>query len=123
LFIAACCGFLAVALGAFGAHALKPHLSAEQMQWFETASRYHFYHALALLFAARMVKKQKRWPEYSCVAFLLGIILFSGSLYVMAVSGMKSLGIITPAGGLCFLAGWALLAAHALSPKSRNEQP
>jgi len=111
---AAVSGFLAVALGAFGAHGLKPRLSPEAMQWFETANRYHFYHTLALLAAALLTKNKSALLNYAGFAFLLGICLFSGSLYVMAVTGIKTLGIITPLGGAAFLAGWAMLGVNFL---------
>lgn len=112
--IAACFGFMAVALGAFGAHGLKPHLSPEEMQWFETANRYHFYHALAL-FSAALLPAGSKWIRYSLIAFMTGIVLFSGSLYLMAVLGWKFLGPATPIGGLAFLAGWAMLAAGIIN--------
>ncbi len=102
--------FLAVAAGAFGAHSLKALLPAEQVIVFETAARYQMYHALALYIVG--------WASQQCqhVAvraagwlFVLGIVLFSGSLYVLALSGARWLGALTPLGGLAFLAGWALL--------------
>ena len=104
-------GFLAVALGAFGAHALKLHLTSEELLWFETASRYQFYHTLAALAVVLlMMKYGNRWLKFSCLAFLFGIFLFSGSLYVMAVTEWRFLGAITPLGGLSFIAGWGMMA-------------
>jgi uncharacterized membrane protein YgdD (TMEM256/DUF423 family) len=108
-------GFLAVAFGAFGAHALKSRLSADMLTIFEVGVRYHFYHALALLAAAWACT---RWPGSLAVAsgwlFIAGIVIFSGSLYLLAFSGLRWLGAITPIGGLAFLAGWlCLLAAVA----------
>jgi uncharacterized membrane protein YgdD (TMEM256/DUF423 family) len=112
LFIAgAVAAFLAVALGAFGAHALRDRLTPDLLAIFETGVRYHFYHALAL-FAAGYAAS--RWEGGAAgVAgwlFIAGIALFSGSLYVLALSGVRWLGAITPLGGLAFLAGWAALA-------------
>jgi uncharacterized membrane protein YgdD (TMEM256/DUF423 family) len=103
--------FLAVALGAFAAHALKARLSAEMLTIFETGVRYHTYHALALLAVGWA---SSRWPASSAHlagwAFLIGILVFSGSLYLLSLTGMRWLGAITPIGGLAFLIGWLLLA-------------
>ncbi|MDT3776381.1 DUF423 domain-containing protein [Nitrospira sp. MA-1] len=103
--------FLGVAIGAFGAHGLKPFLSEQMLAAFETGVRYHLIHALAILGAglslANVPLRQFRWAGW---AFSLGIVLFSGSLYVMSISGVRGLGMITPLGGLCFLVGWGLLA-------------
>lgn len=102
---------LAVAAGAFGAHALKTRLSAELLAVFETAARYQLYHALALLAVAALLP---RWPAPPLRAagwlFLIGTVLFSGSLYLLALTGTRWLGAITPLGGLCFIAGWLSLA-------------
>ena len=101
---------LAVTLGAFGAHALRDRLSPDLLAVFETGVRYHFYHALGLLAAAYAAA---RWPDGAAgIAgwlFIAGIILFSGSLYLLAVTGTRWLGAITPLGGLAFIAGWATL--------------
>ena len=101
---------IAVAAGAFGAHALKTHLSAEMLQTWKTAVDYHFYHALGLLLigvlAVVMPDLSTKWPA---ILLFAGIVLFSGSLYTMALSGIKALGAITPIGGLSFIAGWLLL--------------
>jgi uncharacterized membrane protein YgdD (TMEM256/DUF423 family) len=103
-------GFLAVALGAFGAHALKSRLSADMLNVFEVGVRYHLYHALALLAAAWACS---RWPGQLTSAsgwlFLMGIIVFSGSLYLLSVTGLRWLGAITPIGGLTLLSGWVCL--------------
>lgn len=102
---------LAVALGAFGAHALEGTLPAQLMETFGTAAQYHFYHALGL-FAVAFVGSQLpnspriRWSGWLMVG---GIVLFSGSLYALALTGRSGLGAITPLGGVCFLAAWALL--------------
>ncbi len=103
---------LAVALGAFGAHALRDRISADAQAIYETGVRYQMYHALALLAAAYAID---RWgnslPVAACALFVVGTLLFSGSLYALSLSGMKVLGAITPFGGLAFLAGWACLIA------------
>ena len=103
--------FLAVAAGAFGAHALRERLSPDLLDVFETAARYQMYHALALFAVAWAAD---RWPGAATTAagwlFLGGIVLFSGSLYLLSLSGVRWLGAITPLGGLAFLAGWLALA-------------
>lgn len=102
---------LGVAIGAFGAHGLKPFLSEQMLAAFETGVRYHLIHALGMLSAGLSLVyvplRQFRWAGW---AFFLGIVLFSGSLYVMSISGVRGLGIVTPLGGLCFIVGWGLLA-------------
>lgn len=102
---------LGVAAGAFGAHALKQRLSAELLLVFETGVRYQMYHAFGLLVVAVAMD---RWPNTTIhIAgwlFLAGIVLFSGSLYALCLSGIRALGAVTPIGGLCFLSGWAFLA-------------
>lgn len=102
--------FLGVALGAFGAHALRGKLSAHYMDVYRTAVLYHFIHALGL-FVVAWLSTQIQSPKLNLAGIFLlaGIILFSGSLYVLSITGIKSLGAITPFGGLCFLAGWGLL--------------
>jgi len=105
-------GFLAVALGAFAAHGLRNTLSPELLNTFQTGVQYHMYHALALLGVGLLALY---YPAQSTVRlsgwlFVLGIVLFSGSLYVLALSGIRWLGAITPLGGVAFLAGWTLLA-------------
>jgi uncharacterized membrane protein YgdD (TMEM256/DUF423 family) len=104
-------GFVAVALGAFAAHALKERLTPEMTGIFEVGVRYHMYHALALLAVAWATT---RWPGPLIVAagwcFIFGILVFSGSLYVLSLTGIRWLGAITPIGGVAFLAGWLLLA-------------
>ena len=110
--ISAAVGFLAVALGAFGAHALKEHLAALQMTdvW-QKAVFYHLIHAVVLLLlASRPVVPRLPWRF-----FLAGIILFSGSLYLLGYTGVHWLGAITPFGGLSFLAGWLILAIRGLA--------
>lgn len=108
-------GFLGVALGAFGAHALAERLTARDLEIFETGVRYQMFHALALLLLALILD---RWSGTLGVwagwCFLAGILVFSGSLYVLVLSGQRWMGAITPLGGVALLAGWALLIAHAL---------
>ncbi len=107
-------GFLAVALGAFGAHGLQGRLEAvadgaKRLSWWQTAAHYHLVHALALVAVAFLMQRLPQ-ARYAGVAFLIGSALFSGSLYVMALGGPRWLGAVTPLGGLGFLVGWALLA-------------
>ena len=101
---------LAVALGAFGAHGLSGRVSAQDLGIFETGARYHMYHALALLFVAWA---SVRWPGGLTQAagwlFVLGILVFSGSLYLLVLSGQRWLGAVTPLGGIALIVGWALL--------------
>jgi len=105
--IAAINGALAVMAGAFAAHGLKVRLSAASLAVFETGARYQMYHALAMALAALVPERR------ASVAFMGGIVLFSGSLYLLALTGIPILGVVTPIGGLCFIAGWALLAWRA----------
>lgn len=115
LFIAAASGFLAVAAGAFGAHALQARLDAQALQIFETAARYQMYHSLALGLAAFAIRDNAaRAARVAAAAFLAGIVLFSGSLYVLALAGWGTAALVTPVGGLAFLVGWAALAYAAL---------
>lgn len=108
-------GCMSVAAGAFGAHGLRERIPADMLTVFETGARYQMYHALALMVVAWAAG---RWPGTVTSAagwlFLVGIILFSGSLYVMALTGIRWLGAVTPLGGLAFLAGWLCLAWAAL---------
>jgi uncharacterized membrane protein YgdD (TMEM256/DUF423 family) len=102
---------LAVVAGAFAAHGLRGRLSPEMLGAFETGARYQMYHALALLAVAWAVRRwQHRAVPIAGWLFVAGVVLFSGSLYVMAGTGVRALGAITPLGGLAFIAGWALLA-------------
>jgi len=106
---------LAVAAGAFGAHALRARLAPGDLLVFETGARYQMYHGLALIASSWVAE---RWPGPLASAagwcFLAGIVLFSGSLYALTLSGVRALGAVTPIGGVCFLAGWACLAVAAL---------
>jgi uncharacterized membrane protein YgdD (TMEM256/DUF423 family) len=100
--------FLAVALGAFGAHALRQRLTPEMLSVFEVGVRYHVYHALALFAVAWVSERSGSLAQASGWAFVLGIVLFSGSLYLLAITGTRWLGAITPLGGVAFLVGWVL---------------
>jgi uncharacterized membrane protein YgdD (TMEM256/DUF423 family) len=115
LLLGSLAGFLGVGLGAFGAHGLKTRLSAEMLAVFETGVRYQMYHALALLVVSAAVGHlgSARLLVSAGWLFVAGIVLFSGSLYVLALTGITTLGAITPLGGLAFLAGWACLALFA----------
>ena len=107
---------VAVAAGAFGAHALKTRVEPRLLEVFETAARYQMYHALALFAVAWLVGQGGRAAAAAGPAgwlFVAGTLLFSGSLYAMTFSGVRALGAITPLGGVCFLAGWVLLAVAA----------
>ena len=108
------CG-LGVLLGAFGAHGLRDRLATDMLAVYETGVRYHLTHALGLLAVAWATS---RWPNAWIASagwlFVAGVALFSGSLYLLAITGTRWLGAITPLGGLCFLAGWTALAVGAL---------
>lgn len=110
---------IAIAAGAFGAHGLKAILNTEMLGIWQTAVQYQMVHGLALF---ALVSLSTRWPattiRRSAVAMLLGILLFSGSLYVLALTGVRLLGAITPIGGLAFLFAWASLLWTALSSKT-----
>jgi len=102
---------LAVLLGAFGAHALKARLSPEMLQIYKTAVDYQFYHALGLLLIGLIgFHINSKWISRAGIFLISGIILFSGSLYVLSLSGIRVFGAITPIGGLSFVAGWVCLA-------------
>ena len=115
LALGALSALMAVAAGAFGAHALRDRLSPDLLNVFETAARYQMYHALGLVAAAWAVS---RWPGGSAVAagwlFVAGTLVFCGSLYLLTLTGQRWLGAITPLGGLAFMLGWAALAWAAL---------
>lgn len=115
LSIAAAMGFLGVAIGAFGAHALKQRLAPEMMVIYEVGERYHMYHCLALLAVAWAVQK---FPHYLVTTsgwlFFIGAVLFSGSLYTLAITGERWWGAITPIGGVLLLLGWLCLFVGTL---------
>ena len=108
---------LATVLGAFGAHALKAHLTPDKLQVYETAVRYHFLHALGLLAIGVLLRSLDggllRW---SAALVLAGIVLFSGSLYLLTFGAPRMVGIITPVGGLALIAGWIAFAATMVRP-------
>jgi uncharacterized membrane protein YgdD (TMEM256/DUF423 family) len=117
LIVGAICGFTAVAFGAFGAHGIAATASSADLAAFETGARYHMYHSLALLAVAWLASRQTAPTRAIAVAgwaFVAGIVLFSGSLYVLGITGSRALVWITPVGGVAFLIGWAALAASAL---------
>jgi uncharacterized membrane protein YgdD (TMEM256/DUF423 family) len=113
-------GAVAVAAGAFGAHGLKGWLAPEMLAVFETGVRYHLVHALALLAVAWATT---RWSGHAVVLagwlFVAGIVLFSGSLYALSLTGVRAFGIVTPFGGAAFIVGWLLLAWGAWAGKPR----
>ncbi|HZP87783.1 MAG TPA: DUF423 domain-containing protein [Burkholderiales bacterium] len=116
LLLGALAGMLAVILGAFGAHALRAKLAPDMMAVYQTAVQYHFWHALALLAIASVMT---HLPESHLLKaagwlMLLGIVVFSGSLYLLTVTGVRWLGAITPIGGAAFIVGWALFALAVL---------
>ena len=120
IIIAAVSGFLAVVVGAFAAHGLKKVLAPEMIEVVKTGVQYQMYHALALLVVASLLihKPATAGLKASGWAFILGSLMFSGSLYALAIGGPRWLGPITPLGGLCFLVGWVLLAIAGWRMKS-----
>lgn len=102
---------IGVALGAFGAHGLESRVTPERLQTFETGVRYHMYHALALLVVGWAAAQFPGWPlQAAGYLFLAGLVLFSGSLYLLVLTDTPWLGAVTPLGGVAFIVGWALLA-------------
>ncbi|WP_299410698.1 DUF423 domain-containing protein [Acaryochloris sp. IP29b_bin.148] len=116
MFLGALFGGLSVAAGAFASHALKAQLSERSQQTFETGTRYQMYHALALMMVALLWSRTEGSSLLTAagVAFIVGIVLFSGSLYGLSLSDIKGFGPITPLGGVAFLVGWGCLAIAAL---------
>lgn len=113
-------GGLAVAAGAFGAHMLEKQLSPRMLQVFETGVRYQMFHAIALLVVGMLgvIGGESRALKTAGWAFLVGTLLFSGSLYALALTEITKLGAVTPLGGVGFLAGWVALAFHRVGSKS-----
>lgn len=109
--LAAISGFLSVAFGAFGAHGLKQQLTPVAMDIYQTAVTYQMVHTLAALAVLLSPLLNEVWRKRAADAFLVGILLFSGSLYALALSSVSILGAITPIGGVCFLIGWACIVA------------
>lgn len=128
-FLTAFLGFTAVAFGAMGAHAVKGAVSglpdaADRIAWWELGARYHLTHALAVgLVAVLSAHVTSRFPRWAAGFFSAGILLFSGSLYLMALSGVRTLGAITPIGGVGFLLGWLALALSARGLGRQQETP
>ncbi len=125
--LGAASAFMSVGAGAFGAHALRARLSPELLAAFETGARYQMYHALGLFAAAWAVTRWPgRWAVRAGWLFVAGTVLFSGSLYAVALSGVRWVGAVTPFGGLAFLAGWvclvvaAWLEVHGVRPSPRG---
>jgi uncharacterized membrane protein YgdD (TMEM256/DUF423 family) len=107
-------GFLGVAAGAFGAHALKHHLTPADLATYHTAAEYQMLHALALLaiglrLSAPLDEPLRRWLNRTSLLFLVGVLAFSGSLYLLVLTGVRAFGMVTPLGGVTLLAGWAAL--------------
>lgn len=120
LAVAAILGGLSVASGAFATHALRDRLAERALTSFETAARYQMYHALALLLVALLLSRAETgqaWLTASGWAFIAGVLIFSGSLYALSLSGIKLLGAVAPLGGAAFLLGWGCLAVAALNWK------
>ena len=118
LILGALFALLANGLGAFGAHALKGKISFNYLAAFQTGVQYQFYHSLALLLLALLLFNIKNsWLLAAGMAFILGILLFSGSLYVLSISQTKWVGVVTPFGGISFLVGWTLMLIGVLKAK------
>lgn len=118
--LAAVLGGLSVAAGAFASHALRDKISERSLEIFETGARYQMYHALALLLVALLISRVASPPATliaSAWLFIVGIAIFSGSLYALSLTGVKYLGAITPLGGVAFIAGWGALAVAAWNLK------
>jgi uncharacterized membrane protein YgdD (TMEM256/DUF423 family) len=120
LFLSAICGLTGVAMGAFGAHGLKAILSVEMLAVYKTAVDYQMWHALGLGLIAifKQQSPESKHLKWAGWLMLSGIVLFSGSLYLLAISGIKGLGMIAPLGGVCFLAAWIWLAIFAYQTPS-----
>ena len=119
--VAAISGLLAVILGAFGAHVLKGLIGTDMLEIYKTGVQYHFYHTFALLVVGILMHfTQTKALKWSAYLFMTGLVLFSGSLYVMAISGVRALGLITPFGGIVWIAAWILLIVHCKALTSTN---
>ncbi|QIH39228.1 DUF423 domain-containing protein [Flavobacterium sp. Sr18] len=118
-------GMIAIILGAFGAHALKKLLSIEQLSTFETGVRYQMYHALFLLFLGLLKDVPQKTKKAIYFLVLFGVILFSGSIYLLATNDLTSfdfkiIGFVTPIGGLLLILGWGVLLLNIMNKKSQN---
>lgn len=121
LIFTAVSGFIFVALGALGAHSLSNLLSPIEMGWIQTGLQYQAFHTLAILgLAVAMQRRISIWFYWSSVFMALGIVLFSGSLYGLALSHLRFWAFVTPVGGLCFLAGWILMLIGAVRLKKKG---
>ncbi|PJZ41029.1 hypothetical protein CH370_12315 [Leptospira kmetyi] len=119
LILSSLSGFLGVALGAFGAHALKTVITPDLLAVYETGNRYHLIHSiLPLILALTGFVNRNKAAWISSILFLAGILIFSGSLYVLAITGIRILGAITPIGGVSFLIAWTLLGFSAIESKN-----
>ncbi|RZS98098.1 DUF423 domain-containing protein [Cecembia calidifontis] len=119
--VAGLLGALAVGIGAFGAHGLQGILESHgRIETFETGVKYHFYHALAMLVVGiwHSLQPERKWLKPAMWSFLIGILVFSGSLYVLSLSGITWLGAITPFGGVAFIMGWLLIILAAKNDKA-----
>ncbi len=116
IFLGSVNAFLAVALGAFGAHGLKSKLTTEMLEIYDTAFKYHIIHAIGMILIGIIAHwiAHANLLNWSGWLLFIGILIFSGSLYILSITGMRWLGAVTPIGGLSFLAGWLLLAVFAL---------
>ena len=120
LTIAAIFGGLSVAGGAFGAHALREKISERSLEIFDTGARYQMYHGIALLLVAILMSRLETPPTALLVSgwlFIIGVVIFSGSLYALSLTGIKSLGAVAPLGGLALMAAWGALAVAAITMK------
>ena len=108
--------FLAVALGAFGAHALRNRISADRLDVFQTGAHYHLIHSLARVLVGNLLRQKRETRQNAWVGRLVlsGILLCRGSLYLLAMTGIRTFGAITPLGGVCFMTAWALLSLYAM---------
>lgn len=123
LIFAAISGFVFVALGAFGAHVLSGSLGAKEMAWIQTGLNYQGIHTLAVMaLGVAMQRRTCLWFYWSGALLALGTVLFSGSLYCLALSQLRLWVFVTPVGGFCFLAGWVLMLIGALRLKKRAER-
>jgi uncharacterized membrane protein YgdD (TMEM256/DUF423 family) len=120
--IGAVAALLSVAIGAFGAHILEGRIGEHELDIYRTGVQYHMFHACGILLIAALADKlaSRRLAVWACRLLLIGIVLFSGSLYALALSGVTALGAITPLGGISFLAGWFCLALAARKPDLTN---
>jgi uncharacterized membrane protein YgdD (TMEM256/DUF423 family) len=119
LVLAGVLGLLGVAAGAFGAHGLESRVSAEQLDWWQTGARYQQLHALALLAIGWGIGPWTRARSLAALCLFAGVLVFSGTLYAMALGAPRVLGAVTPLGGLALMAGWTLIVVHALAARAR----